>query len=60
MADGDQRLNAVLMALVNAVVEGQSCLVGLSVIAVGQDAVHAMDSRKHLKPISANRAISSL
>ena len=39
MADGDQRLNAVLMALVkNAVVEGQSCLVGLSIVAVGQDA----------------------
>ena len=38
VADGDQRLDAVLMALVkNAVVEGQSCLVGLSVIAVGQD-----------------------
>ena len=39
VADGDQRLNAVLMALVkNAVVEGQSCLVGLSIVAVGQDA----------------------
>lgn len=39
VADGDQRLDAVLMALVkNAVVEGQPRLVGLGVIAVGQDA----------------------
>ena len=39
MADGDQRLDAVLMALVkNAVIESQPSLVGLGVIAVGQDA----------------------
>ena len=39
VADGDQRLDAVLMALVkNAVVEGKPRLVGPGVIAVGQDA----------------------
>ena len=39
VADGDQRLDAVFMALVkNAVVEGQPRLVGLGVVAVGQDA----------------------
>lgn len=46
-------------AVEDAVVEGETGLVGLGVVAVGEDAAPEMDMRNMLKPISANSAMSS-